>query len=249
MYLIALCDDMKTELNKTEQMLRGYEKEHPEVDFKIERFDCADKLLYFIEEKDYMPDLILIDIYMPGKTGIDAARTLRIMGMESAIVFLTSSKEHALDAFSVNAAQYLVKPLSTRILFPILDRILTTVEKERRKYLLLQIEGKIQRIPVNDIIYCEAQRKIQYLHLSNNSQCLLRMTMSKIGELLCPYQQFVRVGIAYIINLDHIVNLNQQSIYLDTGKNVYPPRGAYKTLREQYFRYYCEEQEPAFRNV
>ncbi len=241
MYLIALCDDIKTELNKTEKMLKGYEKEHPEIDFKIECFDCADRLLYFIEEKDYMPDLILIDIYMPGKTGIDAARTLRSMGTESTIVFLTSSKEHALDAFSVNAAQYLVKPLSTRILFPMLDRILGSVEKERRKYLLLQIEGRIQRIPVNDIIYCEAQRKIQYLHLANDSQCRLRMTMSEIGELLSPYQEFVRAGIAYIINLDHIVNLNQQSIFLDTGKKIYLPRGAYKTLREQYFHYYCKE--------
>lgn len=241
MYLIALCDDIKTELNKTEKMLKGYEKEHPEIDFKIECFDCADRLLYFIEEKDYMPDLILIDIYMPGKTGIDAARTLRSMGTESTIVFLTSSKEHALDAFSVNAAQYLVKPLSTRILFPMLDRILGSVEKERRKYLLLQIEGRIQRIPVNDIIYCEAQRKIQYLHLANDSQCRLRMTMSEISELLSPYQEFVRAGVAYIINLDHIVNLNQQSIFLDTGKKIYLPRGAYKTLREQYFHYYCKE--------
>lgn len=249
MYLIALCDDMKTELNKTEQMLKGYEKEHPEINFKIECFDCADKLLYFIEKKDYMPDLILIDIFMPGKTGIDAARMLRSMGTESTIVFLTSSKEHALDAYSVNAAQYLVKPLSTKILFPILDRILGTVEKERRKYLLLRIEGRIQRILVNDIIYCEAQRKIQYLSLANGSQCLLRMTMSEIGELLSPYQEFVRVGIAYIINLDHIISMNQINIFLDTGKKIYLPRGAYKTLREQYFRYYCEKQEPEFRNV
>lgn len=120
MYLIALCDDESTELDKTEQILHSYEKEHPDVSVKIERFDTALALIEAIREKQYVPDLIILDIYMPHKTGIDAAYALREMGTKSRIVFLTTSKEHALDAFRVEAAQYLVKPLSENTLFPIL---------------------------------------------------------------------------------------------------------------------------------
>lgn len=61
----------------------------------------------------------------------------------------------------------------------------------------------------------------------------------KIFDMLSGYKKFVRVGIAYIMNLEHIDNLNAQDICLYTGKRIALPRGAYRALKEQYFRYYC----------
>ncbi|MCI8669078.1 MAG: response regulator transcription factor [Lachnospiraceae bacterium] len=241
MYQIALCDDETEELNKTEQMLNGYEKKYPEMKFIIRRFESADELLDTVSEKNYMPDLVLMDIYMPGKIGIEAARELQEMGNRGRIIFLTTSKEHALAAFGVKASQYLVKPISKEVLFSVLDSLLEKIEEERRKYLLLRIEGRIQRIAINDIEYCEAQGKTQFLHLTDGRKCLLRITMGEIYEKLSRYQEFVRVGIAYVVNLGHIDSLNAQDICFSTGKKIYLPRGAYKILKEQYFRYYCEE--------
>lgn len=241
MYLIALCDDEKAELNKTEQMLNNYGKKHPGTEFMIERFENADKLLDVIREKEYTPDFILMDIYMPEKMGIEAARELRDMGNRSRIIFLTTSKEHALEAFGVDAVQYLVKPVSEQMLFSMLDKCLEAVENERRKYLLLRIDGRIQRILLNDIVYCEAQKKIQYMHLIDGTRRQLRITMTEIYEMLSSYREFVRIGVAYIVNLEHIDSLNAQDVSLNTGKKIYLPRGAYKLLKEQYFQYYCEE--------
>ena len=104
MYLIALCDDELTELNKTKLMLENYTKEHPEIDFTITCFQSADDLIYKIGEKNYLPDLIFLDIYMREKMGIKAAQELRDMGSQSKIIFLTMSKEHALDAFEIGRA-------------------------------------------------------------------------------------------------------------------------------------------------
>lgn len=241
MYQIALCDDETTELNKTEQMLSSYEKKYPEMKLIIRRFESADELLDTVRENNYMPDLILMDIYMPGKIGIEAARELQEMGNKGRIIFLTTSKEHALAAFGVKASQYLVKPVSKEVLFPILDSFLKEIEEEHRKYLLLRIEGRFQRIAINDIEYCEAQGKTQFLHLADGRKCLLRITMAEINEKLSRYQEFVRVGIAYVVNLGHIDSLNARDISFGTGKKIYLPRGSYKTLKEQYFRYYCEE--------
>ena len=69
MYLIALCDDEPAELDKTEKMLEKYGRMHTEVNFLVERFESAAELLYKVREKDYRPDLILMDIYMPKKMG------------------------------------------------------------------------------------------------------------------------------------------------------------------------------------
>lgn len=241
MYLIALCDDEMADLNKTEQMLNNYKNKHPEINFMVECFENVNELLYMVREKNYKPDLIMMDIYMPEKMGIEAAKELRAMGNEGRIIFLTTSREHALEAFGVDAVQYLVKPVSEEVLFSILDKLLSDVEEERRKYLLLRIEGRIQRVAINDIIYCEAQGKIQCLHFVDGTQCLLRMTMAEIYEMLSCYEEFARVGVAYIMNLDHINSLNAKELYMDNGQKIYLPRGSYQSLRERYFEYYCEE--------
>ena len=241
MYLVAICDDEAAELDKTEQMLKDYERKFSQVDFLIERFESADELIYAVREKDYTQDLILMDIYMPEKMGIDAAKELREMGNKSRVIFLTTSREHALDAFGVDASQYLVKPVSGKVLFPVIDKLLADIGEMRRRYLLLRIEGRIQRIAVDDIAYCEAQGKIQRLYLTNGMQCVLRITITEIYGMLSRYQNFVRVGIAYVVNLDHVDSLNAQELQMDNGKKIYLPRGSYQPLREKYFGYYCEE--------
>lgn len=243
MYLIALCDDETAELDKTEQMINDYEKRHPGIDFLIERFENANELLYKVREKDYAPDFIFMDIYMPDKMGTDVVRELRGMGSESKVIFLTTSKEYALEAYSMDAVQYLIKPISEETLFSVLDRFSSVMEEKRTRYLLFKIEGKIQRVAVNDMIYCEAQGKIQRLYLADHTQYVLRMTMSEIYEMLSRYPEFVRVGIAYIVNLEHVDNLNAREVQMDNGKKIYLPRGSYQPLRERYFGYYCGEEQ------
>lgn len=243
MYLIALCDDETAELNKTEQIISEYEKKHPGIDFLIERFENANELLYKVKEKNFAPDFIFMDIYMPDKMGTDVVRQLRSMGSESKVIFLTTSKEHALEAYSIDAVQYLVKPISEEMLFSVLDRFSSGMEEKRIRYLLFKIEGKIQRVAVNDMIYCEAQGKIQRLYLADHTQYVLRMTMSEIYEMLSRYPEFVRVGIAYIVNLEHVDNLNAREVQMDNGKKIYLPRGSYQPLRERYFGYYCGEEQ------
>lgn len=241
MYLIALCDDEPEQLHKTEQMLTEYSDSHPEIELRVEHFGSASELLRLIAEGEYFPDLILMDIYMPDKLGIEAAKELRGMGNYCRIVFLTSSREHALDAFEVEAAQYLVKPLVGEKLFPLLDKLLKEVQEERRRYVLLRVESMVRRVAVEDIIYCEAQGKLQYLYLADGTQCMLRDTMARLVEMLEPYEEFMRVGVAYLVNMEHIECIGRQEIRMDTGKKIYPPRGSYQAVRERYFAYYCGE--------
>lgn len=107
MYQIALCDDRTDELDKAEYLLRCYQKERSGCMVSIRRFLGADELLLTAREHEYVPDLVLMDIFMPGKLGVDAARELREMGVGCRIVFLTVSKDYALEAFRVDAVQYL----------------------------------------------------------------------------------------------------------------------------------------------
>lgn len=241
MYLIAICDDEVEQLHKTEQIFTEYRSRNSREDFRVESFESAGALLESIEKEEFLPDLIMMDIYMPGKLGIEAARELRRTGNQCRIVFVTTSRDYALDAYEVEAAQYLVKPLTREKLFPLLDRFLEEIEEERKRYILMRIEGMVQRIAVDDIVYCEAQGKNQYVHFANGSQCTLRITMAKIVEMLESYSEFMRVGIAYLVNMEHIECISKLEIQMDNGKKIYPPRGSYQTVRDKYFAYYCGE--------
>ena len=236
MYHIALCDDEESELDKAENMLKSYQEQNRECSFSIERFISADDLLWKVKENEYMPDLLLMDIYMPRKLGIEAAKELREMGNECRIIFLTTSKEYALEAFRVDAVQYLVKPVSEEELFSVLNKLLGSMFEEQKKYLLLRIDNRNRRIAMRDIVYCEAQKKCQCIYLSDGTQFLLRLMLS-------GYKEFVKAGISYIVNLEHIESLNAQELQMDNGRTVYLPRGSYQSLKEQYFSYYCGEDE------
>ena len=242
MYQIALCDDETIELDKAEKLLEAYNQEHRRFAFSIKRFEHVEDFLDAVKEEHYEPNLLLIDIYMPEKLGIEVAKELRAMGKRFAIIFLTVSREHALDAFSVDAAQYLLKPISEETLFPVLNKLLENLEEEQKKCILLEGNGRIYRITLRDIVYCEAQRKSQCIYMSNGTILTLRMTMTKIYEKLSEFEEFVKVGVAYVVNLEHIESLNTQELLMDNGERIFLPRGAHKILREQYFDYYCQEK-------
>ncbi len=248
MYQIVVCDDESVELEKTEKLLSEYEKNHSGVELTVRCFENVNELLCLAREENYMPDLIIMDIYMPYNTrnlyslGLKASKELRNMNYKGKIVFLTTSKEYALEAFDVDAMQYMVKPVSKDKFFVLLDSLLKDIDEERKKCILLKIEGRIVKVPLNDIVYCEAQRKTQCLYLVNGSQYTVRMTMAEIYELLSRYKEFVRIGVAFIVNLGYIKSMNAKEIILDNGMKIYLPRGAYKDIKEQYFNYYCGEK-------
>ncbi len=239
MYQIALCDDEKTELDKTQAMLADYKEKHPEYEITSECFLDAVQLLERVQKQGYMPDILLLDIYMPHKTGICAAKELRRLGNGCRIIFLTTSTEHALEAFGVNASQYLVKPIVKKRLFYALDDLIGELAENRKRYLLLRIDGRLRRIWVDHIVFCEAQGKRQCLHLADGSQEVLRMTINQLSEMLSEYEEFVKVGASYIVSLAHIDSLNAHDVCMDNRTSIYLPRGAYKPLRDKYFDYYC----------
>lgn len=242
---IALCDDETEELMKTETILNVYAQKHKDADLVIEHFQSADALIMKVSERGYSPDLVFMDIYMPEKTGksaplgMEAARRLRDMGSRARLVFLTASREHALDAFDVEASSYLIKPVSEDKVVSLLERFWEEREEEREKCILLRVEGMLTKVLLNDIVFCEARGKHQYIHMADGSEIVQNLSMAKLYEMCRSCQALVKVGVSYIVHLEHIVSLNASEVHMDLGRKIYLPRGTYRCLREQYLDYYC----------
>lgn len=240
MYTIAICDDEKKEIDKIVEFLKKYSINN-EVKFKIETFLSSNELFCYIN-KENIPDILFLDIYLQCENGIETAKKLRDSGFENAIVFITTSKEYALEAYGVDAVQYLVKPLEEQKFFKILKKLIELYKKETEQYILLRIDGMIQRILVCDIIYCESQKNYQCLYFINGSKKKIRITMTALYHFVHKWPEFVRVGSSYFVNLSHIKSLNSKEVTFVNGKTFYLPRGTYATLKEAYFEYYCNQE-------
>lgn len=237
MYRIALCDDEPSELHKTKAMLDIYRASRPDYMFEVQEYQSMAALLFAMNHAAAF-DLLLLDIYMPEQTGIEGAKELRDRGFEGSIIFLTTSKDHGIDAFDVEATQYLVKPIEENRFYAVLDKIFQKIEEERRRFIALRTEKEIRRLSVRDIVYCETQDHSPYINLSNGEVLRSRMKLAELLSLVSEFEDFVPVGSIYLVNLGYVDTLTAKEMTLTTGKVIYLPRGSYRVLKEQYFKFY-----------
>lgn len=239
LYSIALCDDEERELDLIEGYLASYQNRKQEVEYKTERFFSAESLLQQVREDRYMPDILLLDIFMSGKSGMEAAEEVRRLGLDMPIVFLTASTEYALRAFGVDAVQYLVKPIDDKRFFHAMDSAMRQIARIKKNQIVIKVAGGIRQIHPNDIVYCESQKNYQVLYLTAGVH-RVRMTAGKLWEILEEFCQFGRSGRSYILNMDHIVSVEREEIVMDNGCTIYIPRNKAAEFKKVYFAYYFD---------
>ena len=244
MYHIALCDDEEKVLDQIEDYLAGYQDAKQTFEYEIERFFSAEELLKQLSQEQFVPDLLLLDIYLSGKTGIEAAERIREQGLGMPIVFLTTSTEHALKAYGVDAIQYLVKPLDKKRFFHAMDYAVGQLEKIQESFVVLKVTGGVRQIQSNDIVYCESQKNYQILYLTAG-EYRVRMTAGKLWEVLERFPQFGRCGRSYILNMHHIISMEREEILMDDGNMIYIPRNKAAEFKKVYFSYYFDYRDKA----
>jgi two-component system response regulator AlgR len=104
-------------------------------------------------------DVILLDIHMPGITGLDAARHIAALPHPPAVIFVTAHEEHALRAFDLRAVDYLLKPVRLHRLKEALSRVPRRAAAAHRNYLTAQERGRVWQIPVADVLYLRAEQR------------------------------------------------------------------------------------------
>ena len=236
MLRIAVCDDEQLYLDKTRAMLEQYAVAH-DIEFAAEAFSNPSALLDSIEAGE-RHDIYLLDIYMPGVSGMSVATELRSRGVRSPIIFLTSSTEHAVEAFGVDATHYLLKPYTQQNFFTAMDKAMQSISAHAEEGIVLKVGGEYQNVPVSHILYCEAANNYQRLWMKDGSELLVRMTASELYDLLEGFGCFHRCGRAYILNLDHVKKVTASSAVLKNGAELPLPRGAVAGLRSAFFDHF-----------
>ena len=238
MLRIAVCDDMSDERERADNLLKKYACEHPQYGIEIYSFAATLELLSFVSANGGF-DLLLLDIYMDGILGTDAARELRDMGDKCQIIFSTTSRDHAIDAFSLDAAHYLVKPYSEKEFFAALNKVIDKLTKKDEVYITIKSTDGISRVDLNKLVYSETDNHVQKLHLSDGSAIRVRKSSTELFELLEEEPRFFKCGRTYIINMDYIVELTSRNVAFSTGAKIPTLSRKYADFKRLYMDYSC----------
>ena len=233
---IAICDDEKMFCDSAEGMLKLYMEEKT-MPFQADVFNIPSELLD-MTEKGTIYDIYLLDIYMPGVTGMSIATELRSRGVKSPIIFLTSSTDHALEAFGVDATHYLLKPYTKDSFYVGMDKAMQSIASHKNDSVILKVDNDYRSIPVSKLIYCEAEDKYQRIYLENEEKLLIRISGNELFKQLSEFEAFYRCGRAHIINLDHVSRVTPDGAVFKNGMQLNLPHTVLAGLRSAFFDYF-----------
>ena len=233
MLKIAVCDDSRELLEKVEEIVLEYETMQ-KVPITVHTCTNADELLCSMKKTDF--DLLILDIIMPGFTGMQAAHEIRKFNEEIKIIFLTSSREFAIESYAVDAYYYLLKPISRETLFPLLDKVIAQINSRQESCVIYSPMG-IVRLPFEKIECLEIYNKHLVFHLSDGSRKETRGSLSDYESLFLSRKEFLKIHRSYLLNMDYIQSMEAGEITTYSGKRFPVSRLLVKNIKAQYMNY------------
>jgi two-component system response regulator AlgR len=154
----------------------------------------AEAALALLQQQQPPIDLLLLDIRMPGRSGLQLAEALQAMPSPPAVVFVTAHGEHALKAFELEAMDYLTKPVRRERLQAALQRVQQRLRPPETlpttPMLVVHDRGRVLRLPIAEVLYLKAELKYVTLRTATQSYVLddaLSDLEKRLGE------RFIRV--------------------------------------------------------
>ncbi len=190
------------------------------IDLVVDVFTNADELI--AKRKNY----ILFFISYKTNDGIWLAKKLYNTHNKTPIIIISDDCCLAVEAFKINAYNFLQTPLNDMLLCEVLNNFFTSLQSNT-----LLVSDGCENIFINtkDILYIEANNKHCRLHLSNQIVCCNK-TMAKVYNAL-PKEQFLKTSRAFVVNTDYVSRFNHEHIILANGDTLYPSRHFYKTFK------------------
>lgn len=242
MIRIAICDDEKAILDEVSGYIESYAEKKKGIELGTFRFDSVKSLMGALEDGKTF-DIFVLDVYIGEEMGTALAKNIRKRGMESPIIFATTSVEHAPESYETGTLRYLIKPLNPVKFYEAMDAAVACAEKIGKRLIKLKTENGVESINASHIMCSEAHDHYQYVTLPGGEQIKVRSTVTELFALLSKHGGFIRVGSPYIINLRHVKNVSRTEVLLYNDIGIQIPRGKYAEIKNAFWDYQYEEEE------
>lgn len=240
---ITICDDTLLDLTNTEKVIKQYAKSN-NINIDIEKHNNPDTLIKQVSFKPEDYKIFFLDIVMQ-KNGIDVAKVIKKHCKNAIIVFTTTSKEFAIDAFDVNAFHYLLKPLDKKKVFECIDKIFSSSINANINVFQFKTNDKnIITIDVKDISFIESISRRIAIHLKNGETILSTSLRAKFLESI-PFDyekcNFINCHASYIVNMNDIKAVNDKSFTMKNDVIIPISKSMFSNVKKAYIQYLVGE--------
>jgi two-component system LytT family response regulator len=175
-------------------------------------------------------DLVFLDVEMPGMTGIELIRNLE---KRPVIILITSKTDYAVEAFELNVADYIIKPVTLPRFMLAVSKAKELIENKGQKvelnekdkdYIFVRSNSILTKIKINDITYVQALGDYVNIYTSDN-RYTVHITLKALEDKL-PSEKFYRLHRSFLIALNHIDKVEEGTAYI--GKHPVPIGEQYK---------------------
>lgn len=206
---IAVCDDETKEREQLLQVLKAWN-----TDLTAEQFSSGASLLEAAQTPPPF-DIVFLDIYLPGENGIDIASTLEGISPATGIAFVTTSEDHAVAAFSVNALHYLVKPVTAEGIAAVFSR-LKEQHLGRRDFISFSVGQTSRPVFLDQICYLNSVSHTVEISLADGQRFKVRTPLSELEQKL--NRNFLKLNRGIIVNMAYIEQMGTDRCVMQDGK-------------------------------
>lgn len=213
---IAVCEDEKLAMDALVSKIQAY-MDTKQRKCAILKFPDGESLLSDMQKSRSSFDAVYLDINMNRINGIDTAKAIRKTDSKTFIVFVTALKEYVFDAFDVEAANYLLKPIDNSKLFSTLDKLSRHSDAEAGQSLVINRGVDMEKVPFENIAYCEVLNHRIFVY---EKDCMHECS-GKIDALEKELNvNFFRCHRSYIVNLRFVERYKDGFAYLSSKEKI-----------------------------
>lgn len=232
MYHIGICDDEPIFVSHLKALVNEI-LTSAGISHRFSLFFDIHELEAYLSDNRMPIDLLLLDILMEGKSGMDFAREQCQSDKKLPFIFITSTMDFALEGYHVDSLAYLIKPVKKEELKKVLFK---AWKAYRKQTVLLPCTGQTVSLPLNELLYIEILDKLLSIHMTDGAIYRAAIPLKSILEKLPP-EQFIRCHKSYVVSLPEIYAIWRYSIELKNHEQIPVSKSRYMPMQEALMRW------------
>ena len=237
MLKIAIIDDDKNFAEHLKSVVAQSFKAEQE-EYRIRLYTFPTDLEWDLEDKHYF-DIFFIDVELPKESGLELAHRIRLKYDEPFIIFVSNYMQYCIRGYEYNAWRYIIKDQVDELIPKAISGMLKILRTQQHQYYVIESPNRCSKINYKDIYYIYVQGKYSYF-CGRQDEMRVRKTLNKVfSELNSP--EFIYADKGYIVNLKHIIELKDRTLFMRDGKEIAVSAPQYQKVKQTIFKYWSNK--------